>query len=330
MEAPDYERDGITICGGPVMSELALKYRPQKLEQMVGQPRAVAVLKGFLGNGVPHAILFTGPPGTGKTTAARILTHALNCHKRDVLEMNAADTRGIDTIREIHKRVHLRPLNQGGSRAWILDEAHKLTNDAQNSFLKMLEDDRPEHAYFMLASTEPHKLLKTVRDRCRAVHMEPVPAAVLQALVNRVAVGEGRPVDATVALRVAELADGSPRKALMLLELVLPVQDVNAAQEILQKHDLQVQAIDLARLLVNPRSRWPEVAQLLKGLEGEDPEAVRRLVLGYARAVLLNRGDSQSFMVIQSFRDPFYDGTATMASQATLAAACYEVVSKRK
>src|SRR5690606_3369465 len=108
---------------------------------------------------IPHAMLFTGPSGCGKTTLARILRVKLRCSDNDFQEINAADFRGIDSIRSMRQQVGAAPLG-GDSRIWLIDEAHSMTADAQNAFLKLLEDT-PRHVYFFLATTDPQKLKKT-------------------------------------------------------------------------------------------------------------------------------------------------------------------------
>ena len=132
--------------------ELYKKHRPSYLEDVFGQPEAVKVLGSMIEkDDLPHSILFTGPSGVGKTTLARILKEELECHANDFKEINCADFRGIDTIRDIRNNMNRQSL-MGGPLIWLIDEAHKLTNDAQTAFLKMLEDT-PKHVYFFLATT---------------------------------------------------------------------------------------------------------------------------------------------------------------------------------
>src|SRR5687768_10085551 len=123
------------------MSEaLYKKHRPKTLKGIVGQDGAVASLQKMIDrNLIPHAILFTGDSGVGKTTIARILKDHLECGDPDFIEVNAADSKGIDMVRDIRSRAGLSPM-AGPCRVWLIDEAHKLTTDAQNCILKILED----------------------------------------------------------------------------------------------------------------------------------------------------------------------------------------------
>jgi len=146
--------------------ELYRKYRPTKFSQVLGQREAIATLANMgKRRAVPHCLLFTGPSGVGKTTLIRILREKLGCKEHDYVEINAAEARGIDTIRDIQRRLTLSPLS-GRCRVWAIDECHRLTTDAQSALLKILEDTPPT-AYFMLATTEPNKLLTTERDARR-------------------------------------------------------------------------------------------------------------------------------------------------------------------
>ena len=114
-----------------------------------------------------NPILFTGPSGTSKTTLARIYKNHIGCSDMDFVELNAANFKGIDTVRDIIRDMNLSPM-KGPVRMWLIDECHKMTNDAQNAFLKSLEDV-PSHVRFCLATTDSSKLLKTLVSRCHKV-----------------------------------------------------------------------------------------------------------------------------------------------------------------
>src|SRR3989344_6904194 len=129
------------------------KYRPQKFSDVVGQSHIVGVLEGAikLGN-ISHAYLFSGPRGTGKTSVARILSREIGTSANDLVEMDAASNRGIDGVRQIRESVNTLPF-ESRYKVYIIDEAHMLTRDAWNAFLKTLEEP-PAHAIFILATTE--------------------------------------------------------------------------------------------------------------------------------------------------------------------------------
>jgi len=298
------------------------RFRPKTLKAVVGQEGALSSLQRFMESGtVPHFLLFTGPSGCGKTTIGRILKTHLNCGDADWLEINSADFKGIDTIRDIRRSINLSPIS-GSCRIWFIDEAHKLTNDAQNALLKILEDT-PKHAYFMLATTDPQKLIKTIHTRASEIKLQGLGAPALQRVIQRVIDKEKLTVTEKVIDEIIDAADNSARKALVILEQVGALETEALQLEAISATSLNKDAaITLARALVNPRATWKEVAPLLRELKDE-PEGIRYLVLGYCRSILLSGGplSARAYMIIDIFSKNFYDSKA-----AGLAAACYEVV----
>jgi DNA polymerase III gamma/tau subunit len=268
---------------------------------------------------VPQALMFVGPSGVGKTTLARILRKPLGCHPSAFTEVNCADIRGIENIRDIRSRMGLRPI-QGDSKIWLIDECHKLTNDAQNALLKMLEDT-PENVYFILCTTDPHKVIKTVRTRCTEITLKAIDDNDLTRLVKNVAEKEKREdINADIIQKIVGNADGSARKALVLLDAIISLdseKDMLAALERIE----QAQGIQLCRLLLPPRPSWKDVSKLLKELENEDPEELRLSVMGYMRSVLLGGGPmaQRAAFVMGVFERNFYD-----SGRASLALACWE------
>ena len=309
--------------------ELYKKYRPKNLSELIGQDSSVRTLQSFLkGKKVPHAILLTGPSGCGKTTAARILRRSLGCNKSDYQEINSAEARGIDTIRDIHRRLGLAPVS-GSCRIWVLDEVHKLTGDAQTALLKTLEDG-PSHVYFMLATTDPHKLLPTIKTRCTEIKMRMLTQEELCELIADV-IGKETGVDGVkwtggngVIEKIAEVADGSARKALVLLGQVIAL-DPKDQMDAIQKADVKKQAIELARELINPRGDWKKCAAILKDLE-DDPEGVRRMILAYANSVLLGGGGlmNRAYLILECFSSPVWE-----MGKPGLTRAAYEVFSQK-
>jgi DNA polymerase III gamma/tau subunit len=299
------------------MEEIYKRHRPKTFKGMVGQAGAIKTLKTWVSqNRIPHAVLLTGASGCGKTTTARILKTKLDCGDADYCEINAADFRGIDTIREIDKRMRLAPIS-GKHRMWVIDECHKLTNDAQNAILKMLEDT-PRHVYFLLLTTDPGKLLKTIITRCTEVRFQSMPPDDLTALVEKVVAAEGATIGAECIGRIVEVADGSARKALVLLEQVIGMESDEERIKVILSSDIKQLAINIAKGLIG-RKPWKELAPIVKGCE-EEPESIRRLVLGYASAVLLNSGMPRAAFVLSAFRDHWYE-----CGKAGLVLACWEV-----
>jgi DNA polymerase-3 subunit gamma/tau len=218
------------------------KYRPQTFDDVIGQGHVTTTLAREVADGrVAHAYLFTGPRGTGKTTTARILAKVLNCENRapngspcnecascvaitegtslDVLELDAASHNSVDDIRDIKVSVTTVASSATSKRVFVLDEAHMLSKAAGNALLKTLEEP-PQHVHFVLATTEPYKLLDTIRSRSQRFDFHPVPIEELAGHLSVIADREGYKTDPPALIAIARHAAGSVRDSLSLLEQV--------------------------------------------------------------------------------------------------------------
>lgn len=285
--------------------ELYKRFRPTRFQDVLGQEDAIRMLTEMGRKGaIPHVILFSGESGTGKTTLARILKDKLHCGDADFCEMNAADDKGIDMARELKQRSGLAPI-QGPCRIWLIDECANLTSQAQECLLKLLEDT-PKHVYYFLCTTDPQKLKKTIITRSTEIRTKPLKQAVLKQLVQDVVGKEGKTIESDVADKIAEIAEGSARKALVLLHQVIDLADEVDKLDALQKVDAKRAAVEIAKALMNPQTKWPVVAAIIKGVE-EDPESIRRLVLAYVGAVALNKPNPvREIQILEAFLENFY------------------------
>ena len=238
--------DSFSYCRVPSTlleyQSLYRKYRPQRFSEVVAQEHVtLTISREVVERKIAHAYLFAGPRGTGKTTTARLLAKALNCEKPgtdgepddecpscvdialgmslDVIELDAASHNKVEDIREIRVNVGTVAVAGGAYRVYILDEAHMLSRAAGNALLKTLEEP-PQHVVFILATTEPYKLLDTIRSRAQRFDFRPVPVETLMSYLGTIAGRESLQVTEHALSLIASHADGSVRDALSLLEQV--------------------------------------------------------------------------------------------------------------
>lgn len=294
------------------------KYRPQSFDEIIGNQSVVSSVKTMINRKTSHAYLFTGPTGCGKTTMGRIIAREIGAVGSDFVEVDSADFRGIDTIREIRRRASYKPLN-GNAVVYLLDEVHKLSNDAMNALLKLLEDT-PEYFYLILATTEPEKLIKTIKGRCSIYEMKPLSDKEMFQLLRKVVKAEGEHMSKNVYQSIISKSAGLPRNSLQLLQQVLMTEE-DLREEIAEKNNFEeTQSIELCRALIN-QSSWKKIANILDGLKGQDPEKIRRHVLGYTQSVLLSKDDRRLGLILEMFVDPFYN-----SGFPGLVFACYSVI----
>ena len=268
------------------------KYRPHTFADVRNQDHIVSVLQGALKKQmIPHALLFTGSRGTGKTTVARIFAHAVGAHDVDIYEMDAASNRGIDDIRELKESVHTVPY-ESPYKVYIIDEVHMLTKEAFNALLKTLEEP-PSHVIFILATTEKDKLLDTITSRCQVFEFHAPTRAELRETVIDIAKKEKFTIDTAAADVIALSADGSYRDALGITQKVM-----------LASGDTTLTSDEVAEIIGAPKSVILEdlmialgTKDLERGLEAlrkameahVDVKLLYRLLLERIRSVILVR-----------------------------------------
>jgi DNA polymerase III subunit gamma/tau len=197
-------------------------YRPQSFKEVAGQEHIVGALSEQLSAGkTGHAYLFAGSRGLGKTSVARIFAKELGVGEQDLYEIDAASNNSVEDIRALSENVYTLPFGSP-KKLYILDEAHMLSKGAWNAFLKTLEEP-PQHAVFVLATTERDKVPETVQSRCQVFEFRKPSREGIAKLVAAIAKKEGYLLEAGVGELVAFLADGSYRDALSTLEKVFSV-----------------------------------------------------------------------------------------------------------
>ncbi len=217
---------------------IAQRYRPRSFREVVAQHPAVQAIQNALNaKNASQAYLFFGPRGVGKTTFARLIARRVNCQdiqegepcgqcyscrevengtSMDVIEIDAASHRGIDHIRELRENVKFRPMKMK-KKVYIIDEVHMLTMESFNALLKTLEEP-PEYVFFVLATTEYHKVPQTIVSRCQVFHLNKIPLAILQEHLRELCKKEKINAEDEALFWIARAGDGSLRDSISFLE----------------------------------------------------------------------------------------------------------------
>jgi len=228
---------------------LALKWRPQNFDSLIGQQHVVNTLKNALENNrLAHAYLFSGPRGVGKTSCARILAKALNCKNGptvnpcnecpqcleisqgrglDVIEIDGASNRGIDEIRTLRENVKFAPAS-GKYKIYIIDEVHMLTQEAFNALVNTLEPP-PEYVNFIFATTQSNKVLPTILSRCQRFDFRRIPVLEIIGQLEKIMDAEGIKIDREVLAAIARSSDGALRDAETVLDQVISISGGNVS-----------------------------------------------------------------------------------------------------
>lgn len=271
------------------MSEdLHRKYRPQKLEQMIGQDHIVSSIgKLFKSGKVPHVFLFEGSSGCGKTTTARIIARQLGIDENNILEMDVATKGGIEDSRRLIEGLKYAGFGKNPNKFVILDEVHAASKSFWQSLLKTLEDT-PEHVYFALCTTESGKVPDTIRTRCHQYTIKSLKTSDLLELITEVAEAEEIELDEEGLRLIAKESNGSARMALVNLSKCRGCESIKEIKATLESVDGEEEVITLCRKMVG---REPfgivEAIALVSKLKEKNAESIRIVLMNYIAAVVM-------------------------------------------
>lgn len=276
-------------------------YRPEILEDVCGNEGIKQKIQEYLDDpdSMPHTIMFTGQSGCGKTTFGRIIAHGLGA---ELQEYNCADVRSLDEFRDIIKTFSQRAFGNK-MRVAILDEVHRLPNATQELLLKPLEDGTSS-TIIILCTTNPEKLLKTVKTRPIAFECESLSSNDMLKVLARVCKAEKIKIKKSAIEAIIKAADGSSRQALTILESVAGLPLELMLKRIKAYTETPEEIITLCRAIMSGKS-FKTVVEIAKKIEGE-PETIRRTVLGYACACMPNMGE-KAYNIANAFRDNWFD-----------------------
>ena len=325
-------------------TSLYRRHRPGSFDEVVGQQHVVRTLRNAVEQEkVHHAYLFVGSRGTGKTSMAKILARSLNCERGgptvtpcgecescvtiasctsiDVIEMDAASNRSVDDVRDLRERVAYAPAG-GRWKVYILDEAHMLTKEAWNAFLKTLEEP-PPNTVFVLATTESHKVMATIADRCQRFDFQRPSLEQISEVLRRVAAAEGIEIEDGAVAMVARSASGSFRDALGTLDQLVSFGGsqvkLDAVLELLGAVDAELLfgAVD-AIVAEDPKAVLLEVEKMAQS--GRDPAQFARDLLAHLRHLLVAQtiGDVPESFVVTATDSCRLTAQAAVVSAASL------------
>lgn len=284
---------------------LHAKYRPGALKHVVGQKEVVHSLEVALkSKTLQHSYLFTGPSGCGKTTIARIIAKDLGCNASNIIETDAATNTGIDSMREITSTLRYAGFGDLPNKMIILDEAHQLSKQAWSSLLKSVEEP-PPHVFFAFCTTEEGKVPAAIKTRCASYNLKSVRFDDLMDLLEGVVSKEKMdPLKGSLEL-IARACDGSPRKALVLLEMTHQCDDLDEVARLLESPLDDAEIIDLCRLLVGGKLDWVKVTSTLNSMPDTNPESIRIVIVNYLNRCLLGSSKEKETMRLLDMLSPF-------------------------
>ena len=298
---------------------LILKYRPIRLSEVFGHDDIVHALERALASSTcPHAYLLTGQSGIGKTTIARCIANALDA---EVLEIDAASNNSIDSVRELQYLGQHMPLSGQARRMIIIDEAHGLSKNAKEAILKLLEEP-PAHLYIALCTTELSQITETMRTRCYHVSLPPLAAKKIEEYILMICDFEDWRPNGDVLALVVSAAEGSPRKALTLMQAAHDAKSLEEAKRIVSLHEDTDEVTELLQLLLGQRQvNWSSVQKAINSIDETQYQENATLGQRYVMGALLRERDETKAQRMWMLLDSMVFPSGTFDRKAAFVAA---------
>lgn len=290
---------------------LELKYRPKSFDEVIGNDKEIDSFKINMEKEEPkHSFVIVGPAGCGKTTLARIAAKHVGATDLTITELNTGENRGIDTTRAIIEQMRY---SMGGTKVFIIDEAHGLTPDAKRAFLKPTEEP-PEHVYFFFITTDPTKLFKGDEGKALKTRLSPVKVVrskpkELYKHLRRICKKENLEISLEVLSYISENCEGCPRTALRALDEIKDLDGEDVQMDKLENggNSEDPEVFEFCKVLFSSNKNWKTLANFLKGFkEKKDPEEVRRIVMGFAQSALFRGDNTHAAYILECFCDYEY------------------------
>lgn len=304
----------------PVLKEeppLHIKYRPQHLDDVRGQDAVVRSLsKALTGGNVPHAFLFTGPAGTGKTTLARIIAKSVRCEPANIIEVDAATNTGIDDVRALTELLAYQGFGDNPNKVVIVDECHALSKAAWGALLKSVEEP-PAHVYWVLCTTDDGKVPDTIKTRCVSYNLRAARRDDILDLLDFVCNREGFDTPTSVLNLIEQACNGSMRQALTMLAAVKDCETDAEVERLLEAPAENKEVIDLCRDLISGKLAWSKLTTTLRAL-GEPAETIRIIVINYLAACAMGAKSDKDAQRLLDLMYPFSKPFAASDKNAPL------------